>query len=62
MVYTRFVLERGLAGDLLDRVVVRRIGPEPESSGRWPSLVGAFRMATRLEAHFWEMGLAPARD
>jgi thiaminase/transcriptional activator TenA len=118
MAYTRFVLERGLAGDLLDllvalapcvigygvvgqrlasdpatkldgnpyrawietyagddylqvaagavtqldRVVARRIGAEPESSGRWPSLVGAFRMATRLEARFWEMGLAPARD
>jgi thiaminase/transcriptional activator TenA len=115
MAYTRFVLERGLAGDLLDllvalapcvvgygevgrrlaadpatrlegspyrdwietyagddyqgvaraaveqldRVAARRIGDAPERSGRWPSLVRDFGMATRLEAGFWDMGLKP---
>ena len=115
MAYTRFVLERGLAGDLLDllaalapcvvgygeigarlaadpatclegspyrdwietyagddyqgvalaamaqldRVAEARIGAAPETSGRWPSLCRTFRMATRLEAGFWSMGLRP---
>ncbi len=113
MAYTRFVLERGLAGDLLDllvalapcvvgygeigarlaadpathlegspyrawietyagedyqgvvraalgqldRVAAHRIGTPPEDSGRWSSLARTFRMATRLEAGFWDMGL-----
>jgi thiaminase/transcriptional activator TenA len=115
MAYTRFVLERGLSGDLLDllvalapcvvgygeigarlaadpatvlgdspyrawietyagddyqgvveaaltqldRVAEARIGAEPETSGRWPSLCRTFRLATRLEAGFWDMGLKP---
>lgn len=118
MAYTRYVLERGLAGDLLDllvalapcvagygeiglrlvadpatrladspyrdwietyagedylevmrgaiaqldRVAARRIGAEPQASGRWPSLVETFRAATRLEIGFWEMGLKAARE
>lgn len=116
MAYTRFVLERGLAGDLLDLLVAlapcvvgygeiglhlkadpatrlennpyrdwietyagadyqevargavvqldevarRRIGEDPESSGRWPQLAETFRAATRLEIGFWDMGLSPA--
>lgn len=113
MAYTRFVLERGLSGDLLDllvalapcvvgyaeigarleadpatrledspyrewiesyagegyqevaraavaqldRVARRRIGADPEASGRWPSLAQTFTAATRLEVGFWDMGL-----
>ena len=108
--YTRFVLDRGLAGDRLDlevalapcmvgyaeigrerladpatarrqpvprmarhvrrrrvpgagarcrrgaRRAVRRRGGE----GRFPALAACFATATRLEADFWEMGLAAA--
>ena len=117
MAYTRFVLERGLAGDLLDllvalapcvvgygeiglrlandpatkrdgnpyakwietysgedyqavargavsqldRVAAARIGADATASGRWRSLTTAFGMATRLEAGFWDMGMAPSR-
>lgn len=108
MAYTRYVLERGLAGDILDlqvalapcivgyaeigqrlaesagpdapnpyrewiemyagadyqavaaahvahmdRLMERRGGP-----GRLPSLITTFDQATRLEAAFWDMGLA----
>lgn len=112
--YTRFVLERGLAGDLadllvalapcvigyaeigarldqdpatkrdgnpyaewiatyasepfqagavaaaaqLDRVLARRLGPEPWTLPRWAELASTFHTATRLEIGFWEMGLA----
>ena len=115
MAYTRYVLERGLAGDLLDllvalapcvvgyaeigrwlaedpatrregnpyldwietyaaedyrtvsraaiaqldRVAGKRIGEDPQSSGRWDSLAATFGAATRLEISFWEMGLSP---
>ena len=116
MAYTRFVLEAGMAGDLLDllvalapcvvgyaeigralatapavplesnpyrawietyagadyqdvaaaaiaqidRVATRRLGPDPQASGRWPALTRTFTQATRLEIGFWDMGLAPA--
>lgn len=43
----------------LDRVAARRIGGEPAASPRWPSLVNTFRVATKLEADFWTMGLNP---
>ena len=118
MAYTRFVLEAGLAGDLLDllvalapcvvgygeigarllsepavplaenpyrawietyggaeyqevmqaaigqldRVAARRIGDNPEASGRWPGLQRTFAQATRLEVGFWDMGLDPAAE
>ena len=39
----------------LDRLMQRRGG-----EGRWPSLATTFRQATRLEAAFWQMGLAVA--
>lgn len=102
--YTRFALERGAAGDLLDLQValapcvlgyaeigtalagrsapgypyaawidayagpdyqaaaaaasdaLDRIGARHGAAARWPSLVGTFRMATRLESAFWDMG------
>jgi thiaminase/transcriptional activator TenA len=111
--YTRFVLDRGLAGDRLDLEVAlapcvigyaeiarermadqatRRDGNpyrdwldmyagaeyqalarEAEAAldeqfarrageGRFPALAAAFAMATRLEADFWQMGLAAARN
>ncbi len=111
LAYSRFVLERGLAGDLLDLAVAlapcivgygeigrsragdpatRRAGnPYLEwidtyasadyqgvaaghvafmdrqmerrgGAGRPPALIATFRQATRLEAAFWDMGLAPA--
>ncbi len=118
MAYTRYVLERGLAGDLLDllvalapcvvgygeiglrliadpatrrtdspyldwietyagedylevargaiaqldRIAARRIGADPQATGRWAPLVETFRAATRLEIGFWDMGLKAARD
>lgn len=39
----------------LDRLMARRGG-----EGRWPGLVRTFGEATRLEARFWDMGLAAA--
>jgi len=107
--YTRFVLDRGLAGDLLDlqvalapcivgyAEVARWLADDPATmhtgnpygdwiemyagadyqqvaqdaietldrlmarrggDGRMASLTGTFRQATRLEAAFWQMGLA----
>lgn len=43
----------------LDRIAARRIGDCVTASPRWPALVRTFRVATRLEADFWEMGLHP---
>lgn len=118
LAYTRFVLERGLSGDLLDllvalvpcvagyaeighrllkaagrdevgnpyrpwietyggpeyqevaraavaqldRVAARRLGAAGPDHPRWPSLVGTFGTATRLEIGFWDMGLRPNAD
>lgn len=110
--YTRFVLDRGLAGDRLDLEVAlapcmigyaeiareRMAGPETRlagnpyrewlemyagdeyqglardmaaaldeqfarrgGEGRFPSLAASFAVAARLEADFWQMGLAAAR-
>jgi thiaminase (transcriptional activator TenA) len=110
--YTRFVLDRGLAGDRLDLEVAlapcmigyaeiarermadpeTRRGGNPYSEwldmyageeyqglardmaaaldeqfarrggeGRFPSLAASFAIAARLEADFWQMGLAAAR-
>ncbi len=116
LAYTRFVLDTGMAGDLLDLLVAlapcvlgygeigarllskpsipleanpyrewiesyggpeyqgvaeaaaaqieraarRRLGVMPIQSPRWPGLSRTFRIATRLEIGFWDMGLAPA--
>ncbi|MBI1208704.1 MAG: thiaminase II [Azospirillum sp.] len=43
---------------LIDRVTVDRIGPAFRTVGRWPALQHSFRTATRLEAGFWQLGLA----
>lgn len=47
-------------GALLDAAVTRRLGPAASASPRWPALAARFRVATRLEAGFWDMGLAAA--
>ena len=44
-------------GALIDGVVARRLGPDPEASPRWPDLCARFATATRLEARFGQMGL-----
>lgn len=44
-------------GALIDDAVLRRLGPDPEASPRWPRLCARFTMATRLEAGFWGIGL-----
>lgn len=46
------------AGALLDQAIARRLGQNPQSSPRWPALVGRFATATRLEAAFWNLGQA----
>lgn len=44
---------------LIARVTERRIGQDPQGSGRWRSLRDGFAAATRLEVGFWEMALSP---
>ena len=44
---------------LIARVAARRIGADPQGSGRWPSLAATFAAATRLEVGFWEMACHP---
>ncbi len=46
-------------GALTDGAMARRLGPSPQDNPRWPRLQARFDMATRLEAGFWDMGLAP---
>jgi len=46
----------GAAAAALDEQFARRGG-----AGRLPSLVATFTTAARLEADFWQMGLAAAR-
>ena len=55
-VYQRICID---VGALIDGAVARRIGDAPQSSPRWDALCARFRMATRLEAGFWDMGLKP---
>ena len=47
-------------GALIDAAATRRLGPDLAAAPRWPTLSGRFRTATRLEAGFWDMGLAAA--
>lgn len=47
------------AGGLFAKVAARTVGPDPEASPRWPSLVANFSLACRLEQDFWQMGLQP---
>lgn len=46
-------------GALIDDAVKSRLGDDPQSSPRWPTLQKRFAMATRLEVGFWDMGLTP---
>ena len=47
------------AAEQLERVAARRIGDDVMGSGRWPALAETFKIATRLEIGFWDMGLNP---
>jgi thiaminase/transcriptional activator TenA len=47
-------------GRLIESSVHARLGSSPETSGRWKTLNRRFRVATRLEAGFWSMGLRGA--
>jgi len=47
-------------GALIERAIVRRLGPDPQASPRWPALQRHFTQATRLEVDFWEIGFAEA--
>jgi len=49
----------GEVGALIDGAVLRRLGPQPQSSPRWAAIQNRFTTATRLEVRFWDMGLAP---
>lgn len=44
-------------GALIDAAMLRRLGPQPMDSPRWPRLCARFETATRLEVDFWGMGL-----
>lgn len=46
-------------GALMDAASARRLGDAPWDTPRWGMLCARFNMATKLEAGFWEMGLAP---
>ena len=66
--YTRFVLDRGLAGDRLDQSLARAAAAALDElflrrsgEGRLPALAASFATAARLEADFWQMGLDAAR-
>src|SRR5579871_6344006 len=58
--YTRFVLDRGVAGDRLDRETEAALDEQfarRGGEGRFASLAASFAAAARLEADFWQMGL-----
>lgn len=46
----------------LDRVAARRLGGDAQAAPRWLALCRIFATATRLEAGFWDMGLAAGRS
>lgn len=46
-------------GAMIDAAILRRLGPDPQSSPRWPGLCRIFRQASKLEVDFWAMGLQP---
>ena len=47
-------------GALIDGAVARRLGSGPQTTPRWTDLCDRFRVATRLEIGFWDMGLEEA--
>lgn len=46
-------------GVLIDEAMARRLGADPQNNPRWQTLCKRFRIATRLEVGFWDMGLRP---
>ncbi|WP_417417810.1 thiaminase II [Hoeflea sp.] len=47
-------------GQMFDAAVIHRLGPDFQTTPRWPQLQARFTMATRLEVGFWDMGLRGA--
>jgi len=47
-------------GQMFDAAVIHRLGPDFQTTPRWPQLQARFTMATRLEIGFWDMGLRGA--
>ncbi|YBV95519.1 thiaminase II [Phyllobacteriaceae bacterium JZ32] len=45
------------AGQLIEQAARDRLGSTPRETERWRHLCRQFRIATRLEAAFWQMGL-----
>ncbi len=45
-----------VAAGLIEGAAATRLGPNPTSHPRWPSLCRTFARATRLEVDFWSMG------
>ena len=42
---------------LIEQVVLAKLGTDPQSSPRWPSLCRRFNTVTQLEVDFWAMGI-----
>lgn len=47
-------------GQMFDVAVIRRLGPDFQSTPRWAHLQTRFTTATELEVGFWDMGLRGA--
>ena len=43
--------------ELIEQVVLAKLGTDPRASPRWPALCQRFNTATRLEVDFWSMGI-----
>ena len=46
----------GTVGSLIDRAVSLRLGEQPYETPIWVELCAKFKIATKLEINFWEMG------
>jgi thiaminase/transcriptional activator TenA len=46
-------------GELIDQAVIRRLGENYETTGRWQDLKKHFETATNLERDFWAMAYQP---
>ncbi len=49
-----------VVGEMFDRAILRRLGPDFEQTPRWAHLQNRFTTATELEVGFWDMGLRGA--
>ena len=46
------------AGELMDSAILKRLGPDAQTTPRWAMLSDRFATATRLEVGFWGLGCA----